>query len=57
MNLKKYTHKVKIYSDKWLKKPQEVDVSLPYVPHEYTRPDEVVEAYHIDSEDKKKGSN
>ena len=57
MNLKKYTHKVKVYSDKWLKKPQEVDVSLPYVPQEYTRPDEIAEAYHIDSEDKKKGSN
>ena len=30
MDIKKYTHKVKVFHDKWMKKPQEVEVSLPF---------------------------
>ena len=51
MDIKKYTHKVKVFHDKWMKKPQEVEVSLPYVPTEFVRPDEVVETFHIDWEE------
>ena len=53
----KYTHKVKVFHDKWMKKPQEVEVSLPYVPTEFVRPDEVVETFHIDWEEEKKKGN
>ena len=50
MDIKKYTHKVKVFRDRWLKEPKEVDISLPYVPEKFTRPDEIVESFHIDWE-------
>ena len=48
MDIKKYSHKIKVFHDRWLKKPKEVEISLPYVPQEFIRPDEVVESFHID---------
>tara|TARA_R110002020_G_scaffold73546_1_gene188690 strand:+ start:6914 stop:7087 length:174 start_codon:yes stop_codon:yes gene_type:complete len=56
MNIKKYTHKIKKYSEKWLKKPEVIEISLPYIPEKFTRPDEIAESYHIDINNKKKGS-
>mgnify|MGYP003119674585 CR=1 FL=1 len=53
MDIKKYTHKVKVFRDRWLKEPKEVDISLPYVPEKFTRPDEVVESFHIDWEEQR----
>ena len=46
MDIKKYTHKIKVFRDRWLRNPKVVDISLPYVPQEFTRPDEVVETFH-----------
>jgi ribosomal protein L13E len=54
MDIKKYSHKIKVFHDRWLKKPKEVEISLPYVPQDFTRPDEVVESFHIDWEEEKK---
>jgi len=56
MNIKKYTHKIKKYSEKWLKKPEVIEISLPYIPEKFTRPDEIAESYHIDINNKKKDS-
>ena len=53
MDIKKYTHKVKVFRDRWLKEPKEVDISLPYVPEKFTRPDEIVESFHIDWEEQR----
>ena len=53
MDIKKYTHKVKVFRDRWLKEPKEVDISLPYVPKKFTRPDEIVESFHIDWEEQR----
>ena len=53
MDIKKYTHKVKVFRDRWLKDPKEVDISLPYVPEKFTRPDEIVESFHIDWEEQR----
>ena len=55
MDIKKYSHRIKVFHDRWLKKPKEVEITLPYVPQEFTRPDEVVESFHIDWEDEEKG--
>ena len=57
MDIKKYTHKIKVFRDRWLREPRIVDVTLPYVPQEFTRPDEVVETFHIDWEEQKKKGN
>ena len=57
MDIKKYSHKIKVFHDRWLKKPKEVEISLPYVPQEFIRPDEVVESFHIDWEEEKKKVN
>lgn len=57
MDIKKYTHKIKVFRDRWLREPKVVDISLPYVPEEFTRPDEVVETFHIDWEEQKKKGN
>ena len=69
MDIKKYTHKIKVFRDRWLREPRVVDISLPFVPQEFTRPDEVVETFHEeeslvqkkhlikgDKEEKKKGN-
>ena len=53
MDIKKYTHKIKVFRDRWLRDPRVVDISLPYVPQEFTRPDEVVETFHIDWEEQR----
>ena len=53
MDIKKYTHKVKVFRDRWLKEPKEVDISLPYVPEKFTRPDEIVESFYIDWEEQR----
>ena len=53
MDIKKYTHKIKVFRDRWLREPRVVDISLPYVPQEFTRPDEVVETFHIDWEEQR----
>ena len=57
MDIKKYTHKIKVFRDRWLREPRVVDISLPYVPQESTRPDETVETFHIDWEEQKKKGN
>jgi hypothetical protein len=57
MDIKKYTHKIKVFRDRWLRDPRVVDISLPYVPEEFTRPDETVETFHIDWEEQKKKGN
>ena len=57
MDIKKYTHKIKVFRDRWLRNPKVVDISLPYVPQEFTRPEEVVETFHIDWEEQKKEGN
>lgn len=57
MDIKKYTHKIKVFRDRWLREPRVVDISLPYVPQEFTRPDETVETFHIDWEEQKKKGN
>jgi len=57
MDIKKYTHKIKVFRDRWLRDPRVVDISLPYVPQEFTRPDETVETFHIDWEEQKKKGN
>jgi len=53
MDIKKYTHKIKVFRDRWLREPRVVDISLPYVPQEFTRPDETVETFHIDWEEQR----
>jgi hypothetical protein len=57
MDIKKYTHKIKVFRDRWLRDPRVVDISLPYVPEEFTRPDETVETFHVDWEEQKKKGN
>ena len=57
MDIKKYTHKIKVFRDRWLREPRVVDISLPFVPQEFTRPDEVVETFHVDWEEQKKKGN
>ena len=57
MDIKKYTHKIKVFRDRWLREPRVVDISLPFVPQEFTRPDETVETFHIDWEEQKKKGN
>jgi len=61
MDFKKYTHRVKIYSDKWLKKPNVVEVTLPYIKGAeelFVRPDKIAESYQVDMlENKKNTSN
>ena len=57
MDIKKYTHKIKVFRDRWLRDPRVVDISLPYDPQEFTRPDETVETFHIDWEEQKKKGN
>ena len=57
MDIKKYTHKIKVFRDRWLRDPRVVDISLPYVPQEFTRPDETAETFHIDWEEQKKKGN
>ena len=57
MDIKKYTHKIKVFRDRWLRDPRVVDISLPFVPQEFTRPDETVETFHIDWEEQKKKGN
>ena len=42
-----------MFRDRWLKEPKEVDISLPYVPEKFTRPDEIVESFHIDWEEQR----
>tara|TARA_A100001011_G_scaffold332277_1_gene359269 strand:- start:206 stop:391 length:186 start_codon:yes stop_codon:yes gene_type:complete len=57
MDIKKYTHKIKVFRDRWLRDPRVVDITLPYVPQEFTRPDETVETFHVDWEEQKKKGN
>ena len=57
MDIKKYTHKIKVFRDRWLREPRVVDISLPFVPQEFTRPDETVETFHINWEEQKKKGN
>ena len=57
MDIKKYTHKIKVFRDRWLRDPRVVDISLPFVPQEFTRPDETVETFHVDWEEQKKKGN